>query len=266
MSSRVWIRDGKIIRDAFGRVIQCDDCPCPADTGTGTGTGTTVQDIDVDTSGGCCGGESFTVSSRLVFTVTSEGLPIVGSEVGSGPLVGQYVPVYARLGAAIELDFCGESTLYGLPVWRSSSLVCNETVPPHIGGDDVLDDTNYLYVVLLCAGDFSQYLGLAFFAEDNGDTVPNVCETLFGVSGVFFNNACGSTSSVPLGCPNDNPSGTGTGTGTDHPGQLTPNLNWRGRMIWVGNAGGTQTCCYPKNPGGIQANYQGAINYEVTEL
>lgn len=39
MSSRVWIRDGKIIRDAFGRVIQCDDCPCPADAGTGTGTG-----------------------------------------------------------------------------------------------------------------------------------------------------------------------------------------------------------------------------------
>lgn len=264
-SIRFWRTGTRLVRDASGRLVICDDCPCPEDTGTGTEVGTGTTTIIIEDGGGCCSGETFTVSSRLVFTVTAEGLPIVGSEVGSGPLVGQYVPVYARLGAAIEVDFCSDSDLHGLPVWRSGPLVCDETVPPHTGGDDILQDTNYLYVALICASDLSQYFGIAFFSEDNGVDVPQVCDEIFGLGGVFANNACGGTNSVALGCPNDNPTGTGTGTGSDNPGQLTPNLNWRGRMVWVGNSGGSQTCCYPKNPGGLFANYQGAINYEVVE-
>lgn len=53
---KLWTRGGKVIRDAFGRVIQCDDCPCPADTGTGTGTSVPFEGVSISEC--LCDGEA----------------------------------------------------------------------------------------------------------------------------------------------------------------------------------------------------------------
>ena len=63
----LWKMGSRLVRDAFGRLLICDECPCDTGTGTGTGTGTEgglSDDLD------CCD-DPITFPETLFLEVTA---------------------------------------------------------------------------------------------------------------------------------------------------------------------------------------------------
>lgn len=164
--AKLWLQLGKVVIDAFNRLIDCAACPC--DTGTGTGTGVEV---------GCCPG--VTIPGTLYAHVTG---------VGDCDCVNVVIPINR-----IEEPVDAESAWFGTGTVTDTSCLeppDNDTISVLIECrlNDLVEPPEYQW-------DFSIEGGA--FSSTTPDFTPTSCDP-FLVTLTAVGNNCAGTGTIVI--------------------------------------------------------------------